>query len=129
MVGRSHKYTCALRSYLGRHMGGMSSRRKGAEAERQVARIIEQHLGSECRRGYQTRSGSDEPDVVGLPNHHVEVKRQEKVNIWAAMRQAEAASNDEDIQLVVTRKNREPWLAVLHLEDYLRLLKEVDGED
>jgi len=47
-------------------MGGRASRTKGATFERKVAEIFRE-MYPEARRGYQRRSGSDEPDVAGTP--------------------------------------------------------------
>lgn len=102
---------------------GRASRAKGQRGEREVAKLIQEHLGHECRRGFQARGGSEEADVLGLPGHHVEVKRQERVNIWAAMRQAEADCDEEVVPVVFTRKNGEPWLVVMWAADYLRGLR------
>lgn len=87
-----------------------------------MAALIREHLGHDCHRGNQSRGGHEQSDVVGLPGHHVEVKRTERLSIWAAMRQAEADCAEGDVPIVFTRRNREPWLVVLWGEDYLRML-------
>lgn len=105
-------------------MGGLASRQKGQRGEREVAKLIHDTLGHDTHRGFQSRGGSEQPDVVGLPGHHVEVKRTEKLQIWAAMRQAEDDCDEASMPIVFARKSREPWLVILWAEDYLRLLKE-----
>lgn len=109
-------------------MTGRASRDKGQRGEREVAHLIHDTLGHTCRRGFQARGGDEQPDVVGLPGHHVEVKRTEKFQMWKAMRQAEEDCADGDVPIVFTRRSREPWLCVLRATDYLELLKG-EGEE
>jgi len=106
-------------------VSGRASRNKGAAGEREVCKILREH-GYEAKRGWQSRGGGkEEPDVVTtLPGFHLEIKRTERTNIWAAMRQAESDCGEDTMPLVVTRKSREPWLCVLHFDDLLKLLKE-----
>lgn len=107
-------------------MTGKASRDKGQRGERAVAKMIHDALGHDTHRGFQARGGSEQPDVVGMPGHHVEVKRTERTNIWSAMRQAEEDCDDLSIPIVFTRKNREPWLVVLHADDYLGIIRECE---
>jgi hypothetical protein len=56
---------------------GKMSRQKGKRGEREVAARLKSIFGNDIRRGYQARSGKDEPDVTGeaMPKWlHVEVK-------------------------------------------------------
>tara|TARA_R110000803_G_scaffold12616_3_gene36180 strand:+ start:1170 stop:1568 length:399 start_codon:yes stop_codon:yes gene_type:complete len=58
-------------------MGGMS-RRKGAAFEREVAGMIRDHLGYECKRNLmQTADGGH--DLLGIPGWAVECKRYAKI--------------------------------------------------
>lgn len=97
-----------------------SQRDKGANAEREVAKILNEY-GFIARRG-QVFNG--EPDIVApqLP-FHFEVKRQEtlKINEW--WKQSESASHNK-IPTVVFRQNNQSWKIMLSLADFLELVKE-----
>ena len=109
-------------------MPGLTARMKGQRGEREVAEIL-RRFGFEARRGYQAR-GEEEPDVVtALPGFRIEVKRQERLNIWQALRQVDDAidpADDETVPLLVFRRNRSRWYACLPFEDFLRTLKQME---
>jgi hypothetical protein len=65
---------------------GKRSRNKGIVWEREVARRL-RDIYPEAKRGAQSRTGRDAPDVVGLP-WHVECKCGVKPNPRAALDQA-----------------------------------------
>jgi Holliday junction resolvase len=92
------------------------SQRKGASGEREIAAILNRH-GFNCRRG---RADIHEPDVIGLPGVHLEIKRQERLNLHEAMAQSirDAAANE--IPVVVHCRSRSPWFVTLTLSDWLR---------
>lgn len=64
-----------------------------------------------------------EPDLVGLENVHVEIKRRENVNLSAALAQAEADSQKfkDGLPAVFHRKNRESWRVTMPLTAWLEL--------
>lgn len=103
---------------------GRPSQRKGAQGERELAKVLE-------AEGYQMERGGacfgTVPDLVGLPGIHVEVKRVERLNISEAMSQAERDSEkfQDGAPTVFHRRNREPWLVTMKLTDWLRLYKGV----
>lgn len=92
---------------------GRFARSKGQRGEREWRKWLLDHLGCIfARRGYQTRAGGlEEPDVKNsIPGTHPEVKRVEKLNIWAAMAQAqEDAATRGEIPYVAFRRNRGEW--------------------
>lgn len=100
---------------------GKTSQAKGARGEREVAAILQKH-GVQARRGGSLTFG-EVPDVYGLPGYQLEIKRHERLNIHAAYQQAERDSQrfQDGSPLVVHRRNREPWLCTLALEDFLSL--------
>lgn len=102
---------------------GKSSQAKGAEGERELARIL-------AKEGYCIMRGGASygtlPDLIGLPGIHIEVKRVEKLNITEAMHQAERDAerfNNYGIPVVFHRKNREKWLVTMNLTDWLEIYK------
>lgn len=107
-------------------MSGRSSQNKGAGGERELASIL-------TDRGYQVKRGGslsygDKPDLYGLPGVHIEVKRTEKLNLHAAMKQAErdAQRFQDGAPTVFHRMNREPWLVTMHLTDWLEIYEKGD---
>lgn len=96
--------------------GGKPSQRKGAQGERELAKVLE-------AEGYPMQRGGASygtiPDLVGLPGIHVEVKRVERLNVSAAMQQAErdAIKFQDGDPAVFHRRNREPWLVTMRLTD------------
>ena len=103
---------------------GKSQQRKGADGERELAEVLRGY-GYEIQRGGSMTFGSV-PDLVGLPGVHIECKRVEKLNIDRAMQQAitDAERFDDGIPIAFHRKNRQPWLITMRLEDFMKLYKE-----
>lgn len=103
-------------------MGAMS-RRKGANAEREVAELLRSH-GFAARRGQQFSGSPDSPDVVhDIDGIHLEVKRTERLSLYPAMEQAKRDRRAGDVPVVVTRQNGREWLAILPAEDFLTILR------
>ena len=104
-------------------MSGKGSQAKGAAGERELAAIFRE-------RGYDTHRGGslsfgEMPDIVGLPGVHIEVKRVERLNVPVAMHQAirDAEKFQDGVPALFHRKNREPWLVTMSLDDWLEMYK------
>ena len=100
---------------------GKSQQRKGKGGELELANYFN-------NRGYDTRRGASqsygkEPDIIGLPGVHVEVKRVEKLNLSAAMEQAVRDSErfNDGMPVVFHRKNRESWLVTMRLDEWITI--------
>lgn len=104
-------------------MGG-KSQRKGAVGERELAAILQQH-GYDCTRGGSLSFG-EVPDLSGLPDIHIEVKRVEKLNVCEAMEQSIRDSERmlDGMPTLFHRRNRKPWLVTMRLSDWIQLYKE-----
>lgn len=102
----------------------MNSRKKGKKGELELANILKTY-GFDCRRGQQYCGANGDADVVGLPGIHIECKRVETLNVSQAMRQAQKDAKDEEMPVVMHRKNRERWLVTMTLEDWMELYKAV----
>ena len=100
-----------------------NSRRKGADGEREIAKILRDH-GYDARRGCQFKGGPDSPDVIGLPGIHIEVKRVESLNIYNAMDQSCCDAGPMEIPVVFHRKNNRGWLVTMGLDDWINLYAE-----
>ncbi len=98
-----------------------SSQRKGADGERELAEKLRQY-GYDMERGGSLTFG-DVPDLIGLPGIHIECKRVEKLNVTEAMQQAIRDSErfHDGAPALFHRKNRQPWLVTLRLEDFMEL--------
>ena len=103
---------------------GKASQRKGAEGERELAGKLREY-GFDIRRGGSLSFG-EVPDLVGLPGVHIECKRVERLNVPEAMQQAITDSERfaDGIPALFHRRNRQPWLVTLRLEDFMALYQE-----
>ena len=107
------------------------SRRKGTRFEREIARLLSESLGEDCRRGCQARDGSDSPDVL-LDGWWIECKRGRRPNIMAAMEQATCASTRvigraRAVPVAICRADLGETTCTMYLEDWIDLLKRSRG--
>ena len=100
----------------------MNSRRKGADGERELAQEL-MKLGFETRRGQQFCGANGDADVVGVEGLHIECKRVEALNIDKAMEQSRRDARDNEVPVVMHRKNRQKWLVTMDLVEFIRLWK------
>lgn len=100
----------------------MNSRQKGAEGERELAKILKDY-GYEARRGQQYCGSNGDADVVGIPGVHIECKRVERLNIYEAMEQSERDAKPSEMPTVFHRKNRKEWLVTVRLVDFMNLIR------
>lgn len=107
-------------------MTGRSSQRKGADGERELADILRGY-GYDMERGGSLSFG-EVPDLVGLPGVHIECKRVERLNVPAAMQQAVKDSQRfrDGMPALFHRRNRQPWLVTIRLEDFMQLYQGKD---
>lgn len=101
----------------------MNSRNKGATGERELAKVLRGY-GYNCRRGQQYCGANGDADVVGLPGLHIECKRVERLNLDDAMAQAKADARDEEIPVVMHRKNNGEWSVTIPLKDFVVIYRE-----
>ena len=99
-----------------------NSRAKGKRGELEVAELLRSH-GYEARRGQQYSGASGDPDVIGLPGYHIEVKRTERFDLYGAMEQAERDARDGEIPVVFHRKSRKKWVAVIDADRLLDIIR------
>lgn len=99
----------------------MNSRQKGKRGELELAKVLREH-GYETRRGQQYSGTETSADVVGLPGIHIECKRVENLNVYNALAQAiRDAGESGDLPAVFHRKNNQPWLVTMRLDDWLKI--------
>lgn len=106
----------------------INSKRKGKVGELEVVNLLKEK-GLTARRTQQFSGKADgTSDVLceELNNFHIEVKRDEHLNIEKALQQSIRDSELENtIPTVFHRKNKEGWKVTMRLEDWLKL---VSGE-
>lgn len=99
----------------------MDSREKGKRGELELSHFLTAH-GFDARRGQQYCGSNGDADVVGVPGYHLEVKRVEKLNIEKAMQQSIDDARENEVPVVVHRKNRKPWLVTMRLEEWIGMI-------
>jgi hypothetical protein len=101
----------------------MNSRAKGQRGERELADYLST-AGFPARRGMQFSGGPWSPDVVcdGLP-FHIEAKRTERLNLDAAISQAERDAGGRKPWAVFHRRNRTGWRATVAADTLLELVR------
>lgn len=104
-------------------MMGKMSRDKGKRGEREVASLFRQY-GFGARRGQQYHGGADSPDVVGVPGLHIEVKRTERLSLYDALAQAKRDAGEEELPVVIHRKNDSEWVVIMSFSDWMQLYRE-----
>lgn len=103
-----------------------NSRAKGARGERELANLLKEY-GYECRRGQQFCGANGDADVVGLPHIHIECKRVEKLNIDKAMQQSMEDSRENEVPVVMHRKDRQRWLVTMTMDEWMRFYERWDS--
>lgn len=100
----------------------INSRNKGAAGERELADYLRDR-GVKARRGQQFHGGPGSPDVVtDIEGIHIECKRVEAGNLYTWLDQARQDA-DGKIPVVMHRRNRRDWVAILPLGDFLEILE------
>lgn len=101
----------------------VNSRRKGAEFERTLAKML-RNYGYEGRRGQQFCGANGDADVVGLPGIHIEAKAVERLNLYDAMAQAKADAREGELPAVFHKKNRCKVLVTMEIDDFMGIYRE-----
>lgn len=97
--------------------------RKGKVGERELAALFRE-CGFDAKRGVQHKGGAESPDVVtSIAELHVECKRVESLQLYPALEQAERDAGLSKMPVVFHRRNKKPWVAILHATEFLALLK------
>lgn len=106
---------------------GKAQRDKGKRGELMLRDVLREAGWGGAERGQQRHGGPESPDVRGGPaGVHFECKFVEALSARVALRQAAADAGVGEVPVVAWKRTREPWVAVLSLDDLLRLLREVE---
>jgi hypothetical protein len=119
-------------------VGGLHSRNKGKRFEREVANAFKRVFGETVRRGWQSRGGQDDPDVI-MPGLWVECKHYgRKVDLQAAHRQAKmdlsaALSTGREavrkLPAVAHKTDRTIPMVTMSMDDFITLLLTLKARD
>lgn len=102
-------------------MGKIDSRAKGARFERQLAKMLREH-GYEAERGCQHAGGKDSPDVKhNMHRIHIEAKDVEKLNIWNALEQSKRDAGEDEIPVVMFKRNRTQVYVAMPFEEFIEM--------
>lgn len=99
-----------------------NSREKGARGERELSNLLKEY-GFQTRRGQQYCGANGDADVIGLDGIHIECKRVEKLNLYAAIEQAKHDKKEDEKPAVFHRRDRKDWLVTMTFEDWMELYK------
>lgn len=97
----------------------MNSRNKGKRGELEIVHILKEYGYNNARRGQQYSGANGDPDVVGLDDVHLEIKRVEHLNLYNAMEQSKNDCREKEIPTVFHRKNNKQWLVTMELADWM----------
>lgn len=108
---------------------GRMQQRKGATGERELCGILREY-GYDTQRGGSLTYGTV-PDIVGLPNIHIECKRAERLDLLAAIQQSErdSARFNDGLPIVAHRKNRSKWIVSMSLETFMKLYQKGENKE
>lgn len=106
----------------------INSKLKGKNGELEFCRLCHAEGYNDVHRTAQYRGNTGQAgDVEGLEGIHVEVKRNERLNILEAMEQSVRdceASGKGETPIVAHRKNNSPWLITMRAEDWFSMYRE-----
>ena len=100
----------------------MNSKRKGSGGERELVEYFTSHGYESSRNNQMYIGGKNNPDVE-IPGIHAECKRCESFRLYPSLEQAIQDAHHTMIPAVFHRKNREPWIVVMRLDDWIELYK------
>ena len=100
---------------------GRAQRRKGGVGEREVAAIFREHGWPEAKRSGD--AGQLDGDLDHTDPFYVEVRRRERLDIPAWLREIAEECPADKRPLLVFRRSREGWHACLPLHDFLGLIQ------
>ena len=100
-------------------MNGAGRRAKGMQGQREAAAAWTAATGLPARNGGQAGmvGGMDIEQPAAV---RIEVKRTERLRLWEAVEQAQRDAGGLP-PVILHRANRQPWVAILPLEDLLRV--------
>ena len=106
-----------------------SERRKGANGELEVVKLLHAHGWTDAKRSSDGRSQVARGDIADGPvGVHFEVRRRETAAIWAWLEQAEREARPGEMYVVPFRRSRSTWKVATELEFLLGLLRRLGND-
>lgn len=103
-------------------MSPLNSRNKGAAGEREFINLhLRPYWPQACRNIDQY--GTDKRDCLNVAGVHWQIKRTERLGLWAAIEQAESEAAVTDLPVVAFRRNRSKWFCVVDAAELVALLR------
>lgn len=108
-----------------------SQRDKGKRGELEARALIRRHFEGaaiarvDIERTPNSGGLSFKGDLHGIPDHHLEIKRTERLDLPAAWRQATDDCQAHKTAAVMHRRNEGEWLLTVRAEDYWGYLAEL----
>lgn len=109
----------------------MNSKRKGSRGERQLRDVWKKHGYENAHRSQQySGRGESAADIEGIdPGLHIECKvGYSYKTVYAFMDQAARDAREGEIPIVNCKMDRQEWLCVMRLDDFIELWKEKKDE-
>ena len=104
----------------------MNSKKKGNAGEVELLHLFHDRGFPVYRNDQRYRGGLENPDLcLTAPSgrrYHCEVKRTERLQLYEAIEQAIHDANGKTTPVVLHRKNRREWVAILRLDDFLSIV-------
>lgn len=102
----------------------INSKQKGARGEREFSSFLKDRGIAAHRTQQFCGRGGDSADVQStVRDIHWEVKRTEALRIYKAMEQACSDCKAPKIPVVAHRQNNQDWIAIVPMDQFLRLCK------
>lgn len=103
-----------------------NSKQKGSRFERSVAHLFRLAGYENARRGQQYNGMNGDADVVGVPHLHIEAKHVERLNIYDAMAQSIRDARQDELPVVIHKKNLKSTLVTMEFRDWIKLFLEFE---
>lgn len=103
----------------------INSKQKGKRGELEWVNFLK-NKGLDAHRSQQFCGKAGDADVIceELKMFHFEVKHVEKLNLYAAMEQANSDAGEKKIPVVAHRRNREEWLVTMPADFWVNIVKD-----
>ena len=91
-----------------------NSKAKGKRGEIEAANLLRDLGFKDVRRTaqYNGKETGSLADLIGIDGVHIEVKRNEHLNIYEAVEQMQRDAKEGESLLLMMRKNNKPWLFI-----------------
>ena len=113
----------------------INSKRKGKVGELEAVHYLKEKGYENSRRSvqYSGKGNEDSADIVdAIPGVHLEIKRTEKCSPYKFLKQAiedSTLTGKNDIPVVMHRQNRKDWIAIMQMDDLIKLLKKIESQE